>query len=406
MGKPEKIVPPAISAAANDSSGGNAQNVFIVDDEEGILDIVSRGLQRAGYRTTMFRNGGDFERAVGREVPDLCIMDLALPDLDGVAILNELAQQCYRGRILLMSGHSPQILRSVSRLAEDNNLNIIGCLHKPFTIQSLLDTVAASPAQSPAITSEDVVKAIRANEIVVRYQPIVDLKTDRVTAAEALVRWQHPTEGLLPPVRFLGKLGPAEMSELTLHVMADAFATRDRWREAGVEASFAINMPIATILDPQFTADTMQLVSKHKTDLEGIIFELTETEMVTDHHQLSATLSKLCLRGLRVSVDDFGTGYSSLSRLQRLPIDEVKIDRSFIRHCATHAADRKIVEAVIALAHALEMQVVAEGVETDSARDLLSKLGCDYAQGFLYGHAITAGELSGMILDRESRPAA
>ncbi len=139
------------------------------------------------------------------------------------------------------------------------------------------------------------------------------------------------------------------------------------------------------------------MCERFQITLDGLIVEIPETEMTEDQTGLAAALSGLCLRGVRVAVDDFGTGFSSLSRLQRLPIDDVKIDKSFIRHCATHPEDRKIVGAVIALAHALGMHVVAEGVETEATAKLLAELGCDFAQGFLYGRAVTASELTGLI---------
>ena len=371
--------------------------VFVVDDELGILDVVSRGLENAGYQTKTFSGGREFERAVARESPDLCIMDLSLPDLDGVAILGELAAQDYQGRILLISGHSQQLLRSVSRLAEDYHLKIIGCVRKPFTIKPLLEALDAYPAKIFTPTREDVVQAIRNEDIVVRYQPIVALPGGDVVAAEALVRWQHPVEGILAPCRFLHKLEEKDMSELTSLVLRNVFQNRVLWAKTGVKINVAVNVPIPTVLDPQFTAELYRLCERFQIGLEGLTVEIPETDMSEDQNNLAAALSGLCLRGVRIAIDDFGTGYSSLSRLQRLPIDEVKIDKSFIRHCATHPEDRKIVAAVIALAHALDMQVVAEGVETEATAKLLAELGCDFAQGFLYGRPVTASELSGLM---------
>ncbi|MGQ0740953.1 MAG: EAL domain-containing response regulator [Alphaproteobacteria bacterium] len=373
------------------------QTVFVVDDELGVLDVITRGLENAGYRTKAFSAGREFERAVAREAPDLCIMDLSLPDLDGVAILNELAAQDYQGRILLISGHSQQLLRSVSRLAEDYKLKIIGCVRKPFTIKPLLEALAAYPQKAFTPSRDEVVQAIRNEEIVVRYQPIVSLPDGEVASAEALVRWQHPSEGLLSPARFLHKLDKSGMNELTSTMLRKVFQNRSLWTKLSAPVNVSVNVPITTILDPQFVAELHRMCERFQITLDGLTVEIPEGEMATDQKSLAAALSALCLRGVRVAVDDFGTGYSSLSRLQRLPIDEVKIDKSFIRHCATHTEDRKIVGAVIALAHALDMQVVAEGVETEATAKLLAELGCDYAQGFLYGRPVTASELTGLI---------
>jgi EAL domain-containing protein (putative c-di-GMP-specific phosphodiesterase class I) len=165
----------------------------------------------------------------------------------------------------------------------------------------------------------------------------------------------------------------------------------------GIAVDLAVNVPTPVVVDPQFSSELAKLMERHQTTLQGIVLEITENDTMSDVPLLASTLSALCLKGARVAVDDFGTGFSSLSRLQCLPIDEVKIDKSFIRHCVTHQEDRKIVEAVIALAHALDMRVVAEGVETDATAALLSELGCDYAQGFLFGRPVSPGELAGLI---------
>lgn len=392
--------PSAVSLRAEDTVNPFADTrprVFIVDDEPGILDIISKGLEQAGFQTLTFTSGREFERAVALEPPDLCIMDLALPDMDGVAILNELAQQGFRGRILLISGHSQQVLRSVSRMAEDYQLQIIGCIRKPFTMKPLLDALATQPARSFVPEQREVIEAIRNEQIVVRYQPIVDLPNHQVVAAEALVRWQHPSEGLLPPSCFLPKLDHAGMNELTAFVLRNVFQNRLLWKRGGIDIALSVNVPTPILLDPFFTAELGRLMDRHGTGLEGIILEITENDTMPNAQLLARVLSALCLKGARVAIDDFGTGFSSLSRLQRLPVDEVKIDKSFIRHCVTHSEDRKIVEAVIALAHALNMRVVAEGVETDATAGLLAELGCDFAQGFLFGRPISASALAGLI---------
>ncbi len=393
----EPIAEPPHTPETDVHNDASKQTVFIVDDEAGILDVVSRGLQKAGFNTTTFSSGRAFEQAVTREAPDVCVIDLSIPDFDGISILNELAAQDYRGRILLISGHSEQLLRSVTRLAEDHHLQIVGCMRKPFTLKPLIDALKIVPVDSFAPTREDVLEALRNDQIVVRYQPIVDLPNRQVVAAEALVRWQHPTHGLLLPSSFLNKLDQAGMNELTLQVFRSAFQNRAIWGKSGQNISVAINVPINTIMDPHVNSEINRLAERHNTTLEGLVLEITENEMITDTRALASILSGMCLRGARVSLDDFGTGFSSLSRLQRLPIDEVKIDKSFVRQCVTHNEDRKIVEAVVALAHALGMRVVAEGVETEATAAVLTEIGSDFAQGFLFGRPVSANEISGQI---------
>src|SRR5262249_35670901 len=151
------------------------------------------------------------------------------------------------------------------------------------------------------------------------------------------------------------------MSELTSLVLRNVFQNRATWAKSGVNIDVAVNVPIPTILDANFISELYNLAERFRLSLDGLTIEVPYGSMDGDQSNLAATVSGLCLRGVRVAVDDFGTGFSSLSRLQRLPVDEVKIDKSFVRHCATHPEDKKIVGAVIALAHALDIEVVAEG---------------------------------------------
>jgi len=370
----------------------------VVDDEPGILDVMSRGLRNAGFEISAFSSGREFERAVVRDMPEHCVMDLSLPDVDGVTILNELVAQDYRGRIVLISGHSQQLLRSVRRLAEDYQLQIVGCVHKPFTMAPLLNALSALPVDTFMPTHDDVLAAMRDEQLIVRYQPIVDLTDRQVVAAEALVRWQHPTAGLLPPSRFLPQLDHDGMIALTTLVLRNVFQNRATWSRQNLGIILGVNVPTPVAADMRFSQELSRLMELYQTDLTGITFEITENEMVADVRGLASMLSALCLKGARVALDDFGTGFSSLTRMQCLPIDDIKIDKSFIRHCTTHAEDRKIVKAVIALSHALDMKVVAEGVENETTAALLTELGCDFGQGFLFGSPVSASELTGLLL--------
>ncbi len=397
MGLPQTSSETETASAPAEPQPAGRRTVYIVDDEAGVLDVVSRGLQKAGFTTVTFSSGREFEQAVTRETPDICIIDLSIPDFDGVSILNELATQDYRGKILLISGHSERLLSSVTRLAEDRQLQIVGCIKKPFTVRPLLEALNATPANSYTPSRSEVIDAIRGEQIVVRYQPIVDLPNRQMISAEALVRWQHPMHGLLPPSRFLSHLDADGMTELTYFVLRSVFQNRALWAKGGMNVAVSVNMPIPTLLDPNLGIEMERLANRFNTNLDGLILEITENDMLTDPRSLATTLSALCLRGARVSLDDFGTGFSSLSRLQRLPIDELKIDKSFIRQCLSHVEDRKIVEAVIALAHALGLKVVAEGVETEDIATFLCELRCDYAQGYLFGRPVSPAEITGFI---------
>jgi predicted signal transduction protein with EAL and GGDEF domain len=236
--------------------------------------------------------------------------------------------------------------------------------------------------------------AIDRGEFRLHYQPILDCGTGAITSLEALIRWQHPLRGALVPGEFLGSLAEAGlMSRVGLWVVSEALRQSVEWRDdAGLHVPIAINLSPRQLIDPGFVMQVVGAAREVGACPGAISFELTEEiELGAGDTALSA-LRALRDAGFRVRIDDFGTGYSSLSYLQRLPVDGLKIDRAFIQHLGRDMRLREIVAAVIRMAHALELDVVAEGVECREQLELLQALGCDQVQGFLFAPPLAAPE--------------
>jgi diguanylate cyclase (GGDEF)-like protein len=235
--------------------------------------------------------------------------------------------------------------------------------------------------------------ALDRGEIVVHYQPKATMYDGRVRSVEALVRWQHPERGLIGPYEFVhlaehtGLIRP-----LTHHVLRTALEQCRQWRDRGIDLPVAVNLSVRDLvdLDPGSIAAELDRFGLEPRSL-GI--EITETMLVLDPNRTIEVLARLHEMGVRVSLDDFGTGWSSLSYLQRLPVDELKIDRSFISGLAASDTDSSIVEATVALAQNLGLTTVAEGVESAQAWEQLLRLGCDVAQGHFISRPLPADEL-------------
>ncbi len=229
----------------------------------------------------------------------------------------------------------------------------------------------------------DVRRALAAGEIVVHYQPIVHVADRRVRGAEALVRWQHPELGLLGPGAFIptveqtGLIGP-----LTATVLEQAVAQCAEWHRSGQKLTVAVNLSVRNLLDRNLPGQIAETLAVHHVDPSALQLEITESMIMSDPDRVLATVSRLSALGLRISVDDFGTGYSSLAILRRLPIDELKIDRSFVSPMLSDESDLIIVRSTINLGHDLRLRVIAEGVEDERMLESLASLGCDLAQGF------------------------
>lgn len=249
--------------------------------------------------------------------------------------------------------------------------------------------------------------AIHDGDLVLHYQPEVDLVTGRVAAVEALVRWQHPQRGLLPPSAFLsvaeGSDLAIELGEWVLGAATSAYATwlRDL---PNLDVVLSVNVSPNHLLAPRFL-DTVQFaLSQSGMDPGKLCLEVTEHSVVQDTEQTAKVLSLVRDLGVKVAIDDFGTGFSSLINLKILPVDIVKIDREFVRNLEHDPQDQAIVRAVVSLAESFALKVVAEGVESSAASEALRSMGCRHVQGFFYSKPVAAGQALKLFPDRFDLP--
>lgn len=246
----------------------------------------------------------------------------------------------------------------------------------------------------------DLRRAIERRELRLHYQPLVDLETDRIVGFEALVRWQHPVRGLVPPLAFIPL---AEETGLIVPlgrwVLETACRQAAKWRDArpnGPRLLMSVNLSSRQFVQPDLVEYVANILTETGLDPSTLELEITES-VVMDHSEIGIrTLSRLRDMGVRLVLDDFGTGYSSLAYLKHLPLDTIKIDRTFVAGLDGEA-DRSIVEAVIALAHGLRISVVAEGIETEAQFEILRAMGCDVGQGFLFARPLPAVEATRLL---------
>ena len=246
-------------------------------------------------------------------------------------------------------------------------------------------------------------RAIPNGELVLHLQPIVDLRTNRIDGAEALVRWDRPGHGLVPPNDFIPI---AERSSLIIEldrwVIEQCCERVAKWRRTspGTELRLAVNISGRHLMEGNLVADVAAALSRTGADPSMLEIELTETHLLGDLDRAVASLKALRERGVRVSIDDFGTGYSAMNYLRQLPIDAIKIDRSFVIAATGSAADASVVDAVMAIGRSHGLEVIAEGIETADHLEFVRQRGCNRAQGFLIAPPIAADEAERMLLDR------
>jgi diguanylate cyclase (GGDEF)-like protein len=243
---------------------------------------------------------------------------------------------------------------------------------------------------------EELRRAVVGDQLVLHYQPKTDLRTGQVDAVEALVRWEHPERGLLYPDTFISI---AErygfMRLLTTRVLSVALDQVRHWRATAGPSNVAVNVSASNLLDTDLPEQIAAMLDLRGLPGDALTVEITEGVLMVDTDRASLVLRGLRALGVLISIDDYGTGYSSLARLRDLPVTELKLDRSFIREIDRDARAAAIVESTVKLAHSLGLLIVAEGVETDGARVLLTEFGCDVGQGYHFGRAVPAQELTG-----------
>ncbi|MDY0012703.1 MAG: EAL domain-containing protein [Rhodocyclaceae bacterium] len=242
-------------------------------------------------------------------------------------------------------------------------------------------------------------RALERQELMVHYQLEAETMTGRLFGAEALLRWQHPVRGAVSPVEFIPV---AEETGLIVPigewVLETVCAQVRLWQMAGKDLSVSVNISGIQLQEPSFLNRVEDIIRRTGADPASLIFEITESVWMEQAAETLSTLHRLKGMGIRLAIDDFGTGYSSLAYIKRLPVDILKIDRSFIHDIATDAADGAIVRGIMALAHALQLSVVAEGVETEAQRHTLAVMGCDYLQGYLLGRPMPANDFASQAL--------
>lgn len=346
---------------------------------------------------------------------DLLVCDLTLPGMDGIELL-ERAAGCDIGAFAIMSAADAGILAAVESGLVERGANLVGLLPKPLTmdavgllLQRLGEThmaprCAARPVPKLPADAATLEAALRSREFEPFYQPKVALDTGQVLGVEVLARWRRANGELLGPASFIPAMEQTTLIDrLTWQLIDRALAEAACW-DAG-RSTIAFNLAPRTLEDACLPDRLAALAGRHRIPPERITLELTETAMARDPQSMRDCAARLRLRGFGLAIDDFGTGYSSLALLLGLPFTELKIDRSFVARLATSRKARTLLETMITLGKRLDMEVVAEGVESENDLHLLRTFDCPAAQGFHIARPMSQADLLCWLETRRNMPA-
>ena len=339
--------------------------------------------------------------------PALLIVDLEMPSMDGPELLSVLGGRGIRAPIILASSRERALMNSVQDMGTALGLRILGALQKPLTLASLaallqnkLHTAVEKkgPAQHRTVDPESLRAALARGDISVHYHPQVEIDTGRMRGVEALARWHDAQLGWIPPDAFIPVAEQHGLiRDLTLHVMDEAMRQTALWNRHGLDLSIAINLSPVLLERGDLVQDISDLQQQHQLRAEQIVLEVTETSLLRDLAIALGVLTRLRLRGFRLSLDDYGTGFSSMQQLARIPFTELKIDRAFVHGAHERDSLQVILRSALEMASQLGIETVAEGVESLQDWRLLRQYGCKLAQGWLLAKAMPGGELEGWL---------
>jgi len=343
--------------------------------------------------------------------PQLLVIDLEMPTMDGPELLTQLRRRDIDIPIIVVSSRERALIHSVGHMGFILGLRILGTVQKPLTPASIgavlqnwineAPAAAGQPRPEP-IDLADLRAGLDAAQIIVYYQPQIEIKSGAVRGVEALARWPHPTLGLIYPERFIPL---AEQSglvhELTVQVLNQALMQAMAWSAEDINLSVAVNVSPLLLDRAELVQEIASLQQAYSVPPERVILEVTESSLLREPGVAMGVLTRLRLRGFGLALDDYGTGFSSMQQLARIPFTELKIDKSFVKGVHQRGPLRVMLRSAVEMASELGLVTVAEGVESSEELQVLKECGCTFAQGWLFAKAMPGVELAAWLEARD-----
>ncbi|HUV68025.1 MAG TPA: EAL domain-containing response regulator [Terracidiphilus sp.] len=389
------------------------RRILILDDDEAVGQTIEWIAESLGFEAEFVTAPEEFFETLDRIRPDVITIDLIMPELDGVEIMRALGERNCVAQIVISSGLGTKVLEAAQRSASEHGLSILGVISKPLSkenLRALVGEGSDSSRQAQAgvpsasidkfkVTQSDLQQALDGHQFVMAYQPKVELKTGVTAGFEALVRWQHPDRGIVPPEAFISV---AEECGLIDVLTAEVFDQSLKWFSRSFprsELKLSLNISAASLVDIQIADRLFDICSRYSVAPRRVVLELTETSAMVDPTLSLDLMTRFRLKDFHLSLDDFGTGFSSMVQLVRLPFSEIKVDKSFVVNAKQSKESRTVIKSIVDLGHSLGLEVTAEGVEDLETFNYLHKVGCDLAQGYFIAPPIP-GEAAYLWLER------
>ncbi|MEQ8514622.1 MAG: EAL domain-containing response regulator, partial [Chromatocurvus sp.] len=405
------------------------KRLLILDDDPMIGATIKRIAEFDGHAVVYCEHASDFFQQVDSWHPHIIALDLIMPEMSGVEVMEQLVTRGCQAALIVSSGVGDRVLDAARRSAHENGLNVIGVLPKPFSAKTLREMLrragdaapSGQPAaqeivnnQDPAPTLEELRAAIDAGDIRVAYQPKARCRSGTLAGFEALARWEHARHGNIPPHIFIPLAEKAGLIDrLTLQIAAQALhwlaglpeqiQHGNRHDPVLSRIQLSLNVSARSLTNRALFDELASTCRQNRVPLERIILELTETSAMEDAALSLNTLTHLRLQGFSLSIDDFGTGYSSMVQLVRMPFSEIKVDKSFVMTAMSSSESRAVVRSVVELGRSLGLETTAEGLEDAETLAYLKSLKCDIVQGYYLSRPLFPDDVPAWYAQRKER---
>lgn len=387
--------------------------LLVLDDEAAVAQSIVSMATRCGFRAVATYDAPSFFEALKQHQPTHIVLDLRMPNTDGILVLERLRAEACTANIIISSGVDQRVIDASARSASESGLHVSGAVSKPFTARTLQAALAQKTrsvgADTPtqrrpdvgAIKPEDIKAALDADIIRPHFQPKVNCRDGQLVGFEALARWEgqntvSPTpDDFIPVTESSGQIGRLT-ERITGHAirwLADSFPNSNN--------SIAFNVSAYSLGDSRVLDLIEALCDRFGINHERVVIEITESGMLGQDTEILNLLTRMRLKNFQLSIDDFGAGYSTIVQLSRLPFSELKIDKRFVTSVCNSAESRTIVNAIIGMAQGLNLATVAEGVEDLNTFNYLRDQGCDVAQGYFIGRPMSASDAMNWATDKQ-----
>jgi EAL domain-containing protein (putative c-di-GMP-specific phosphodiesterase class I)/AmiR/NasT family two-component response regulator len=366
---------------------------LIIDDESYMRQIIKLLLTEFGLKDVVLAaNGEEALEKLDKEPCgfDLLFCDLKMPRIDGIELLRLIAKRKFKGDIVIISACNQKTIDAVKNIAASYELNLLGALTKPISFSSLnamlnktQERLQQKTFNAPRINQYELKKAIQDKELSLYYQPQVNVNSGQVESMEALIRWKMPSGEVVIPDHFIPLAESSGLiGEISEFVLINGFKQLAVWNKQGLNLTLSLNISTFDLKDTEFPNRLIELANKYEIEPEQVLLEVTESRIAENERIAVEVLTRIQMHGFKLAIDDFGTGYSSLAQLTKIPFSELKLDYSFVSRVMTDNSSEVIVDSSIEIANRLGLQVVAEGVESNSAWQVMQRKGVQKIQGY------------------------